>query len=280
MPEAELRQIPVQVLPRGVLIDAPHVALEDAEVAFNRVRVDRALQRREVLILAMAHDAVAAELAADVEVVTGLVRHQAGFAGRVLPQDRREGRGLQVIDDHAKGAARLTVNEGHQLQLVMVGAPHGLAGFMADEGLIDLDGDALATERGKLTGAHGLADTVRQEPGRLVLDLQSAVQLVSGNALLAGGHQDDRLKPPRHGQLGLFEDRAHANGELAAALQAEADALLRVRLDRRDALDATAVRANGAVRPDDALNENEGGLLVVEAGEAENGHGVGFLVEP
>src|SRR5580692_2553144 len=78
-------------------------------------------------------------------------------------------------------------------------------------------------------------------------------------------------------ELGLLEDRAHADGELLAAImalfQAVADALGRVRLDRRDVVHAAAVEAHRAVRPKRLFHPLEGGGFIVKVGLRENGHG-------
>ena len=92
-----------------------------------------------------------------------------------------------MVQDRGASAARGAIYERENLHLVMIAAAlHFRAGLTADERFVALHNAALAAERGKVAGAHGFADTVRQEPRRLVLDFQNAVELVGGNALLAG----------------------------------------------------------------------------------------------
>ena len=193
--------------------------------------------------------------------------------GDVGAQDRRDLRLAQGIDHERAGAARAVIDQRQNLHLLnprrigMRGGRPGV-GIAADEGLIRRNVAAVTAERGQLARTHGLADAMREKPRGLVGGLKGAVQLVGGDTLLAGAHQEDRLQPLRHRQLRLLEDRAHADGELltalAAVLQAEANPLLRVRLDGVDAVAAAAVRADRTLRPQDAFNEGEGGGFIVE----------------
>ena len=68
----------------------------------------------------------------------------------------------------------------------------------------------------------------------------------------------------------MLENRADLHRELLAALaalvEAVADALGRVRLDLGDTVHAAAMRADGAVRPQDSLKMREGGFFVVKVG--------------
>ena len=59
---------------------------------------------------------------------------------------------------------------------------------------------------------------------------------------------------------------------LAAAPQADADALLGVGLDLGDAVHAAAVRAHRLSAPDHLLKVGEGGFLVVKLGAGQDGH--------
>lgn len=98
----------MQMLLGAVLIDALHPALEHGGVAFDRIGVGIATH---ILVCAVPHDAMLSELAANLEVVPGLVRHQAGFLGDVLARDRRHGGGLKIVHNHAAGVSRLAVNQ-------------------------------------------------------------------------------------------------------------------------------------------------------------------------
>lgn len=61
------------------------------------------------------------------------------------------------------------------------------------ERLIDFNDAATAAEGRQVAVAHGLADTMGEKPRGFVGGLKRAVQLVGRNALLAAGHQIDRL---------------------------------------------------------------------------------------
>src|SRR3546814_18719640 len=80
VPEIELRKIPVQVLLRAVLIHALHAALEDGERALDRVRVDQRVFVIDVLALAVAGEAMAGEVQAEVPIVERLIRQTIGRA--------------------------------------------------------------------------------------------------------------------------------------------------------------------------------------------------------
>ncbi len=68
--EIKLRQVAVQMLFATVLVDTRHAALEQAEVALNRARVDRGIVRIDVFTLGVVDAAVARHLFADLAVVT------------------------------------------------------------------------------------------------------------------------------------------------------------------------------------------------------------------
>ena len=59
-----------------------------------------------------------------------------------------------------------------------------------------------------------------QEPGRLVLDLKDAGELVRADALLARHDQVDGLKHLVERHAGMLENGARLHGELLAALAA------------------------------------------------------------
>ena len=61
LPEIEFSHVPMQMLLRAMLIDALHAPLEDAEVSFNGICVDRAAT---VLTSGVAHEIVLGELTA------------------------------------------------------------------------------------------------------------------------------------------------------------------------------------------------------------------------
>ncbi len=92
-------------------------------------------------------------------------------------------------------------------------------------------------------------------------------ELVAADALLAAAHQVGRLKPQVQLDVAALEHRADRH----AALLAAGVALVEARPGRGaahtlHAIRAAAVRADGAVRPDDALQLRIGGVFVLKEG--------------
>jgi hypothetical protein len=120
--EIEFRQIPVQVLLAGVLVNALHSTLEDAEIALNRVGVDRAVIRVNVFLLAVAHDAMPREVLVKIVVVAAFVVHDAGFLGDVCLKDRHDGRWLQIVHSHRTRLTAGSIQQAQHFHLVVIGA--------------------------------------------------------------------------------------------------------------------------------------------------------------
>jgi hypothetical protein len=150
---------------------------------------------------------------------------------------------------------------------------------LTEVGFIALDDLPDATKRVQASRAHRLADAMAHEPRGLERDAQGPVQLVGADALLARRHQVDGLQPHVHGHMARLEDRAYLDREglpaLIALVGADPSALA---AHLADALDAAAVRADGAVGPEAGLDEPIGGRLIVEVAVGENGrHGLHLL---
>src|SRR3546814_6684873 len=77
-------------------------------------------------------------------------------------------------------------------------------------------------------------------------------------------------------QAHMLKHGADLHGELlfavAAAPQADANALFRVRLHLGDAVQSATVRANRTVRPHDIFEVGEGGFFAVELGTRSEEH--------
>lgn len=165
--KVELGRLAVQVLLGAVLVNARHAPLEHAVEAFDRVCVDGA---SAIFASAVSHVLLAGEVLAKVRVLAGFVRHDRRLLGDVGADDRHQLRSCGAIDmERASGAAAL--DQGQKRMLMRVTAPHRLTFFPANEGLVHLNDLAFATERREVAGPHGFAETVRQEPSRLVLHL-------------------------------------------------------------------------------------------------------------
>src|SRR4051794_11344407 len=88
-----------------MLVDALHPALEDAEIALDRVGMNGTIGKAHVLASTMVDRAVTGVLGADVGVETALVRHQLALAAGVLAQDQLDGVGVGVVDVEGAGLA-------------------------------------------------------------------------------------------------------------------------------------------------------------------------------
>ena len=251
------------------------------ERAFDGVRVGVA---PDVFAATVIDGPVVGELPAERLVEAGAVGHQNAVPVRVF--QRALHFGLAEVLDRDRLRPTAALDDGHDLALASAPAlvVHEDALRVAHEGLIDLQDLSGAAER--LNGAvrHRLADAVRHEPSGLDGHAQDAGELVGTEALLGRADERDGLKPHVQGHVGLFEDGPDLDGELLAAvaalLQADANALRRVRRDRADPIRATAVRADRAVRPKPRLNETISGGFVVELGAGKSAfHGRNSLME-
>lgn len=92
------------------------------------------------------------------------------------------------------------------------------------------------------------------------------------DALLGGSHQVNRLKHLVQGDMRGLENRADFHSELLAAVAALTEAKARLAKIVMLLGDGTAVRANRAVRPQNAFKMGESCGFVVEARFRQNGH--------
>jgi hypothetical protein len=110
------------------------------------------------------------------------------------------------------------------------------------------------------------------------------VELVAGDALLAGCQQMDRLEPLVEGSVAVLEHGSDAHRELLAAVAAllETEALDAVRvflarlgadaLEGIDAVQRATMRAHRTFRPQDRFQLLKGCGFIVEVGGVEDGH--------
>lgn len=270
----------MKVLLAAVLVDALHAALEDGERALNRVGVDGAVHEVDVLALAVPGEAVAAgEGRRELSVLARLVGHHTGFLGDVLLEDREQGLGAEIIDDHGALLARVPVDEAQHLVLVSVATALllalGLLGaVVADEGLVDLDNATAAAHGGQGAVAHGLTDAVGQEPRALVGDAEEAVDLVAAHALLGRAHEVGGLEHLRERDMGALEDGADLHRELLAARLLSALAEAKAGFAEIVVLThGAAVRAHRTLRPESRFKMGEGCFFAVKVGLGQDGHG-------
>jgi hypothetical protein len=119
---------------------------------------------------------------------------------------------------------------------------------------------------------------VGKEPSGFHAARKHPLDLIGGDALLAGAHQVDNLKPQMQGKVGTLKDGSLPNGEVALALVAFMKAKAGgFALHLADALGIgiAAMRASGAVRPKPALDIRKSGFFVDELRGVEYGGGHG-----
>jgi hypothetical protein len=139
----------------------------------------------------------------------------------------------------------------------------GLTLQSTNESFVCLYDFAAAAQRAQAPKAHCLTDTVSHEPRGLVADAKRPVQLMGGNAFLAGSHQVEGLQPLMQSNVRPLHYGFHRDGEVfpaalfGAAIYASALGLI-------GAVNDAAVRANRAIRPKDAFQHRPGGLVVLE----------------
>jgi hypothetical protein len=91
------------------------------------------------------------------------------------------------------------------------------------------------------------------------------MQLVGTNTFLAGSDQENSLEPEAQRDMRGLEDRPDLDGERLAAVVALVNADPRgLPCERPVALDAAAMRADRAARPNARFDEAIGGFFVVE----------------
>jgi len=210
---------------------------------------------------------MAFELARDFDIDHALVGHQVAGAvnagheviAHVLCGDFR---------DMARADFAVTVHKGDNGMLLRCG--FGLvrvAGLAADIGFVALDNLAGTADRAVIVvWPHGLADTVRHEPGGLVGDAQHAVKLMRADALLGSGHQVRGENPLVERDFGALKDGSDGDGELLATALALVSAFaVRLTLQPGDLvlLMLAAMRAHRSVRPKLGFEMRAGRVLVV-----------------
>ncbi len=261
-----------------MLIDALHSALEDAVEAFHGVGMDgvRAFAT-DVFASGVSGEIVASKVRAEASILTGLVGHdKAGFCHMRLDDRHECGRAgavhMEADDASSFGAA---LDEGQHSVLVPIAASYNGALLGADKGFVDFDDGAFAAENVRHGAvSHGLTQPVRHEPSAFHGQAEDAGQLVAGNTLLAGAHQESGLEPHVQLDMAALENRADRDAALLAAgvalIKAGAGGIAAHQLHPAFHL---AMRADGAVRPNDALKLRVGGGFVLEVGGIENaGH--------
>lgn len=266
--EIEFRDVAVRMVLAAVLIDALHSALEDREVASDRVGVDIAAH---ILVLAVLDRIMGRILGADLPVEAAFVGHEAAFAADVLTEQGHDVRDRRLIDmertDHAA-----TLDEAEHGALMAVARAGLLMALLeTDVRLVGFHGLTGTADRRERTGTHGLADAMRHEPSGFVGHAKCAGQLVAADALLRRAQKIGRKQPLMKFDMARLKHGADFHREVLAALlgcaTVLAGALRRIRLIHR-----AAMRAYRTVRPADRLKVLAGGCFVGELRRVELAH--------
>ena len=262
--------VAVQVMRTAMLVHAIHAALEDAEKAFNRVRVRIAAH---VLFRAMIDALVIREVLTDLRVLSRLIRHQGRGVryvfGKLLPE-----RPARNVIDVERADLSATLDKGEHRFLVTMSATNLSPRLAPDEGFVSFD-HATADPQDPTRRVHCFAQAVGHEPGRFVLDPKRALQLVAAAPLLTRTDQVDRLHPLVQRDLAALKDCTNGYRELFAAILALVYARA-VRLAVQYIVilaHAAAVRANRTIRPADSFKVLAGLGGVLEMWFVEGGHG-------
>jgi hypothetical protein len=260
--EIKLSHVAVKVTLAAMLIDAGHAALEDGEVAFNRVRVDIA---PGIFLFAVFDGVMSREFSAKGPIQAALIRQQATFPADIGEHDRRDiGHGGTLDMERAHHAAAL--DQAQNSPLVAVARLGLLPAFLgADIGLIRLYGLAGAAHWFNPDGFHRLADAMGEEPCGFHAAAECALELAGADPLLAAAHQVDSLQPDAERDMAALEHSAHADRErLPARIALVKPGPGGLALQFPDARCFAAMVADRAVGPQLALDIGERGFLVVE----------------
>src|SRR4051812_39323786 len=105
-----------------MLIYTLHSAFEDAKEPFNSIGMNRLIFWIDVFTTAMMHNAVLCKVLSNVNVLSSIIRHNAGIAIYVCLNNRKDGCCFQVINNHTTGATSVTINQAKNFVLVSVAA--------------------------------------------------------------------------------------------------------------------------------------------------------------
>lgn len=269
VPEIILCKISVQMIFVAMRVNAFHTPLEDGEVAFDGIGVDRPAP---VFALVVTDDAMAGELATKQGVIRSLIGHQMGLAIEVLAHQWGQSRRFDIINNHAARLPGLAIHQRQNLELVGIATALllalGLLGLVvANESLVDFDNTAVAAHRSQIARPHGFADTMAHKPRGLEGNAQGPVQLVRADALLTGAEKEDRLKPDMQLDVARLEYGSDLDGKRLPAGVALVGAYPgALALELVAFVNNAAVRAYTPVGPNAGLDKLIGRFFVMEMG--------------
>jgi len=206
--EVELGKVTVKMLGIDVLVNANKAALQDAEKAFQRIRVNVIADKLEFGV-------VNGLMARNRRVAIGdrRIGHQAAFVMHVLTD---HGHGSAMVKEGGPNVAA-ALNEAHDNRVVRL-APEAsgtarLAG-PREFGFVRLNDLPRAAKRPQITArSHREADAVAKMPRGFHAAAKDALKLARRDAFLAGAHEVDGLKPESEGEFAFLENSPHADRE-------------------------------------------------------------------
>ena len=243
--EREFIDVAAQMLGAGVVIDAMQAAFQDCPDALDAVRSHASAA---VLASAVVDGFVVEEQADKAAVRLGFVGVQGRTGFDVGMDGRVDVRGVGGFDG-LRNRATAALAHSHDGDLANRAPAHVellrlvLIRFLpADVGFVNLD-DAVEN---RWIVAAGFAESLEDEPGRLLRDTDLLRQLEAADALPAGHKQVHGVKPLVQLDVAALEDGPGANGEVLFTLVAAVVAAP----TSRDAVAQAADRAAAAVRPE------------------------------
>lgn len=185
--EVKLANVAAKMPFTDVLVNTGQTALEDREVVFNGIGVDRTAN---VFVSGMV-DRVMLKLMLKIPVILRIVSHYNGVFGNLLSDDRAQGFG-PYRRNMERADFPVTFDKGEDFHLVMrptsgpleLILPSALVAPIGFVGFNDSTGAAHLLHKDRI--AHGFADAVSHKPRGLVSHVQHPVHLVAGMALLGG----------------------------------------------------------------------------------------------
>lgn len=220
VPEVEFAQVALQMRGADVVIHAIDAALEDREIALDRIRVR---VPTNVLFNAVVDRVVPRKVWSDDAILAFAIRHQGGLLIKLCLKDW-----LQRLGRHVRHMPRLHLaaalyqrehgflaNAADDLRVALALVPVLL--LAANEGFVRFRNLAFAAHRCGVQFPHAFADAVAHKPTGLVRQAEHPAQLVCGHPLLAAAQQMRGQKPLRQGDVRPLVNRANRRRELPAA---------------------------------------------------------------
>ncbi len=263
--ESRLINVALQMPFTDGVVSTIHLALHDGMEALSSVDVDEAAEPY-ILPLAVIDASVAAVVLGRLHVNGAFVRDQIALlihAGRKMLFDvfSRDIRNVLRAD------FAIAFNECHDRvllrdRLVLV----RIRRLAADISFVALDYLVLTADRAARFGieTHSFTNAHRKKPRALVRDAKHPVKLMRGNTLLRSGHKVKAENPLRERDLRALHHGVDCYRErLLAVIAMDETGTVALASHPGDAL-GIAMRANGTVRPPDALKMSAGRVFVVE----------------